>query len=109
VIGGLGGNSGSPGLPVTQLGDAGSGGDADGGGIRVDAAAILVAASGSVSQNEADGGAVGNGIFGPSVHVGQGIGGGVDLDGPGSLDTPLFVISGNQASTADPDLHGTFS
>jgi len=108
AIGGLGGNSGNPGLPTTQLGNGGSGGDANGGGIEVGAAAVLAATSGTVSQNEADGGAVGNGIFGANVHVGQGIGGGVDLAGPGSTDTLQFVISGNQASTADNDLHGSF-
>ena len=93
---------------MTQLGNAGSGGNAYGGGIEVNAAAVLVATSGSVSQNEADGGALGNGIFAGTAHVGQGIGGGVDLAGPGSSDTAAFTISGNQASTADPDLHGSF-
>jgi hypothetical protein len=108
VIGGLGGNSGTPGLPVTQLGDGGSG-DADGGGIEMDTAAILVAMSGSVSQNDAEGGAVGDGIEGANTKLGQGSGGGVYLSGPGSFDTPSLVISGNQASTAHPDLHGAFS
>ena len=108
VIGGLGGNSGTPGLPVTQLGDGGSGGDADGGGIEMDTAAILVAMSGSVSQNDAEGGAVGDGIEGANTKLGQGSGGGVYLSGPGSFDTPSLVISGNQASTADPDLYGSF-
>jgi hypothetical protein len=61
-----------------------------------------------LSQTEADGGAVGHGIEGASTQVGQGIGGGVDLNGPGSSDTSAFTISGNQASTADPDLHGSF-
>jgi hypothetical protein len=67
-----------------------------------------VANSGSVSQNEADGGALGNGIFAGTAHVGQGTGGGVYLAGTGSSDMPAFVISGNKASTADPDLHGSF-
>ena len=68
----------------------------------------LVAMSGSVSQNDAEGGAVGDGIFGVNVHLGRGTGGGVYLTGPGSFDTPAFAISGNQASTADPDLYGSF-
>jgi hypothetical protein len=108
AIGGSGGNSGTPGLPVTQLGASGSGGNAYGGGIEVNAGAVLVATSGTVSQNDAEGGAVGDGIEGANTKVGQGVGGGVDLDGPGSSDTPAFTISGNQASTADPDLHGSF-
>src|SRR5262249_1388329 len=102
AIGGLGGNSGTPGLPPTQPGNAGSGGNAYGGGIEVNAAAVLVATSGTVSQNDAEGGAVGDGIEGANTKLGQGIGGGVYLGGPGSFDTPAFTISGNQASTADP-------
>jgi hypothetical protein len=93
---------------VTQLGNGGSGGNANGGGIEVNAAAVLVAASGTASQNDAYGGAMGDGILGPNTKLGQGIGGGVYLAGPGSFHTPAFGISGNQASTADPDLHGTF-
>ena len=108
ATGGRGGNGGIPGLPVNELGNGGSGGDADGGGIEVDTAATLVAISGTVSQNGAEGGSVGTGILGPNEHIGKGIGGGVYLAGPGSSDTPQFLISGNQASTADNDLHGVF-
>jgi hypothetical protein len=61
-----------------------------------------------VSQNDAEGGAVGDGIEGANTKLGQGTGGGVYLGGPGSSDTPAFTIGGNQASTADPDLHGSF-
>jgi hypothetical protein len=93
---------------VSQLGGSGSGGNAYGGGIEVNAAAVLVATSGTVSQNAAYGGADGTGIEGANTKLGQGIGGGVYLDGSGSSDTPAFTISGNQSSTADPDLHGSF-
>jgi hypothetical protein len=48
------------------------------------------------------------GRFDLTVTDGQGIGGGVYLGGLGSSDTPAFVVAGNQASTADPDLHGSF-
>jgi hypothetical protein len=61
-----------------------------------------------VSQNDAQGGAIGGGTSSPVPAAGQGIGGGVDLAGPGSSDTPAFVISNNTASTADPDLFGSF-
>jgi hypothetical protein len=56
---------------VTQLGSSGSGGNAYGGGIEVNAAAVLVATSGTVSQNDAEGGAVGDGIEGANTKLGR--------------------------------------
>ena len=82
-------------------GYGGKGGEADGGGIYV-YEAILVAYSGSVTQNQAQGGAGGDGHV--SGTHGQGIGGGVYLAALLSSHTPVFTVSNNQASTADPEI-----
>jgi hypothetical protein len=59
-----------------------------------------------VSKNPAKGGA--DGLGASNGVEGQGIGGGVFLAGPGSSHTPAFVVSGNQASTADNHIFGSF-
>jgi hypothetical protein len=48
---------------------------------------------------------LGAGVAGPA---GTGVGGGLFLDPAGSATLVNTTVSGNQASTSDNDVHGTF-
>src|SRR5262249_35646461 len=90
-------------------GFGGGGGDALGGGIAVDAVAILTIVDSGVAGNLARGGSGGlGGNSGSDGAVGEGLGGGVYLGGTGS-HRKNTKITGTFAPTGRNDVFGEFS
>lgn len=86
-------------LNVAQGGGAGGlGGNGEGGGLFVDANDTVALTDDLIVLNQAL----------ASDSNSEGIGGGVFLSSPGSTSSGT-KIRGNFASTADPDVHGSFS
>jgi hypothetical protein len=79
-----------------------AGGDARAGGLFVDASSVVALDGGSITGNQADGGPWGK------TGTDKGLGGGVYLAALGSTKKKT-TISGNFASTSNPDIFGTFS
>jgi len=85
----------------------GDGGDGQGGGLFVDVAATVALTGGSITNNQAIGGAYGWGTTTNGTD-GEGQGGGVFLTVAGSTRSGT-IISGNSASTSGNNIFGTFS
>jgi hypothetical protein len=83
-----------------------AGGEASGGAIYTDAS--LVIADSTISGNSAVG-AIGiiYAYTGAAVPPGTGNGGGVSVAGTGTAVLTNTIVSANQATTADADIHGT--
>jgi hypothetical protein len=91
------------------FGDGGNAGNAEGGGLFVDASSVVALSGSLVTGNQAFGGFGGfGGTGGNGGNNGSGLGGGVYLAGTGSTRTKT-TIAGNSASTAGNDVYGTFS
>jgi hypothetical protein len=100
---------------LAQGGDAnlsfvnpGNGGDGQGGGVFVARGATITLRNATITGNEADGGSGNSFDFSGSSTDGNGRGGGVYVAaGATAWADAITLVSGNNATTGDPDVFGT--